>query len=90
MNKKEKCLSIVNNAESILKEKIRETWTQFERKEIKKRGEAEADFYQIWYQLCKLETMKKWVNVHGYLTRSQRIILKEYIGERKWKIIMKG
>jgi hypothetical protein len=45
----------------------------------------EADFYQIWYRLCKIDTMEKWTNNHGYLTRSQVNILKEYVGEYQWK-----
>jgi len=85
ISNKEKCLRVLSSVENALKQNVRETWTLFERREIKKRGETEADFYQIWYKLCKIDTMKKWVNTHGYLTRSQRIILKEYIGEMQWK-----
>lgn len=78
MIKKKKLLLEVNEIENSLKSKVRERWTKSEREEIKNRGEIEADFYQIWYEICKLESMRKWVKVHGYFTNSQKEILKEY------------
>ena len=85
MDRKERYFKTIKNVKELLKQKIRESWTTGERKEVQRRGEMEADFYQIWYRLCKLETMEKWINVHGYLTRSQINILKEYVGEDQWK-----
>jgi hypothetical protein len=87
MSNKEKWQKVLDDVELILKRSVRDKWTRFEAKEIEKRGETEADFYQVWYKLCKLETMRKWVSVHGYLTNSQVRILKEYIGVRQWKEI---
>jgi len=78
MSKKDKCLKEINEVETELKRRVRELWTAVERKKIKERGEEDADFYQIWYKLCKLETITSWVNNYGYLTRSQKHILKEY------------
>jgi hypothetical protein len=77
MDKRE-ALRWIDNVEDRLKAKVRTAWSPSERREIELRGELEADFYQIWFKLCKLESIRRWVNNYGKLTRSQRNILKEY------------
>ena len=71
-------LKWINRVEEKLKQRVRESWSPSEQKDIVLRGEKEADFYQIWFKICKLESMRRWVNNTGKLTRSQREILKEY------------
>jgi len=85
MDKKQKCLETVERVKKALKQKVRESWSPSEKKAIQERGELEADFYQVWYKLCKLETMERWIEKHGFLTGSQTRILREYIGENQWK-----
>lgn len=68
----------IDRVEKRLRDRIRQSWSNAEREEIRERGELEADFYRIWYKLCKLDSMRRWVKNYGKLTRSYRRILKEY------------
>lgn len=68
----------IERVEKKLKDRVREGWSPWERKEVQSRGELEADFYQIWFKLCKLESMRRWVRKYGKLTRSYKIILRGY------------
>ena len=76
--KKDKILQWIDSVERGLKIKTRQSWVFVERLEIQKRGEEDADFYKIWFKLCKLERIRYLVKKMGMLTRSQRKFLKEY------------
>jgi len=75
---KDKILQWIDTVEEGLKTKTRQSWSFLEESEIKKRGEEGADFYKIWFKLCKLERIRYLVKKMGMLTRSQRKFLKEY------------
>ena len=62
----------------LLKEREREKWSNIETQKINERGEQDADFYRIWYKLCWLDRLLKWVEKYEYFTNSQKRILKEY------------
>jgi len=68
----------IERVEAKLKSRVRESWTPSERRAVQARGEVDADFFRIWFKLCKLESMRRWVNNYGNLTRNDRRILKEY------------
>ena len=68
----------IERVEAKLKARVRESWTPSERREVQERGEMEADFFQIWFKLCKLDSMRRWVSKYRKLTRNDKRILKEY------------
>ena len=68
----------IEAVEAKLKARVRESWSPSEHREIQARGEMEADFYHIWFKLCKLDSMRRWVSKYRKLTRNDKRILREY------------
>ncbi|RLG68588.1 hypothetical protein DRN93_02445 [archaeon] len=68
------------------RERVR--WSASERREIERRGESEADFFRIVWELSRLESMERYLRRNRFFPASYRFQLRNW--ERELKYYLRG